>query len=116
VAFNPAIQPLPPSPEITSVTARRLRAISEVCRENGARFVLIVPPSPSPTEAQFVALEQAGIQSGVDVLAPAENDAFTADLFSDGLHLNSVGEGKFTLLLASSLKRRLSDRINAKMF
>jgi hypothetical protein len=116
VAFSPAIQRLPPSPEITSIAARRLRAISEVCRENGARFVLIVPPSPSPAEAQFAALEQAGAQSSVDVLAPAENDAFTADLFSDGLHLNSAGEGKFTLLLASSLKRRLSNRINAKMF
>ena len=116
VALSPPIQVLPPSSEIVSISAARLRALNELCRENGARFVLVIPPSPSRVEAQIGALEQAGNRSGVDVLAPAENDEFTAELFSDGLHLNSVGEGKFTMLLASSLKRKLSDRINAKLF
>jgi hypothetical protein len=116
VALSPPIRQLPPSSEIISVGAVRLRAIDEVCRRNGARFVLVVPPSPSPAEAQFDALKQAGSLSGVDVLAPAEKEEFTADLFSDGLHLNRVGEGKFTLLLASSLKQRLSDGMNAKRF
>jgi hypothetical protein len=115
-AFSPAARPLPPSPDIASMAAVRLRAINEVCRQNGARLVLLVPPSPSPLEAQFRALEQAGFEADVDVLAPAENDEFPADLFSDGFHLNHIGEDKFTVLLASSLKRKLSDRMNANLF
>jgi len=116
IALSPPSRPLPPSSEIISIGAARLRAISEVCRKNGVRFVLLVPPSPSAAEMQVEALKQAGSLSGVDVLVPAEKEEFTADLFSDGLHLNRAGEGKFTLLLASSLKQRLSDRMNAKLF
>jgi len=116
VPFGHAIQPLPPASEIVAVITPRLRAISEVCRENGARFVLVVPPAPDPSEAQFASLEQAGLQAGAEVLAPADNEAFPADLFADGLHLNSIGEGKFTRLLASSLKQRLSDGMRARLF
>jgi hypothetical protein len=116
VALSPPIRPLVPSSEIISIGGARLRAINEVCRESGVRFLLVVPPSPSLAEAQFDTLKQAGSQFGVDVLTPAEKERFTADLFSDGLHLNRVGEGKFTLLLASSLKEKLSDRMNAKLF
>lgn len=115
VALSPSIQPLPQSSEIIRISSARLLAISEVCREYGARFILVVPPSPSQSEAQFGPLKQAGYQSGVDVLAPAENQEFAASLFSDGLHLNSAGENKFTLLLASSLKQKLSDRVNAQL-
>jgi len=115
-AFSPVPRPLPASSEIVSMAMARLRALDEVCRMNGARFVLLIPPSPNPSEAQFKALEQAGFESGVDVLAPAENDEFSGDLFSDGFHLNRTGEGKFTVLLASSLKRKLSDRMNANLF
>ncbi len=114
--LRPPTKPLPPSSEIVQRATPRLRALSEVCRENGARLVFVVPPILVQEEEQFDALEQAGTQAGVDVLSPAEGIEFTADLFADGVHLNAVGEGKFTQLLAARLKQKLSDRVNAKIF
>jgi len=94
----------PPIPEdnLSALSKTRLAEISELCRENGAKFVLVVPPTyQRGPETIF----EAGKELGIPVLVPIPNGELDASSFqSDGMHLNEKGAVIFTQKLAADLR------------
>jgi hypothetical protein len=102
VFYDPEI----PDAQLRPLAAQRLAEIDEVCRANGAHFVLVVPPSYQKGAASIA---QAGRDSRVTVLVPVKEGEFDASYYqSDGFHLNAKGSQIFTTRLATSLREVLS--------
>lgn len=82
-------------------TEERLQALDQLCRANGATFVLVIPPTYQ-RGAQTIA--EVGRTQGVRVLVPVANDALDSSFYqSDGFHLNDKGARIFTTQLAEVL-------------
>jgi hypothetical protein len=94
----------PPDAEMIARSRIRLRAIAELCRNNGADFTLLLPPALSQHEGPLV---QAGNLEHVDVDIPVPAGALGPEFFRDGFHLNEQGAVIFTDALAGDLRSRL---------
>jgi len=102
VFYDPTI----PDAELRPLASQRLAEIDQVCRANGAHFVLVVPPS---YQKGAESIAQAGREAGVTVLVPVKEGEFDASYYqSDGFHLNDKGSEVFTSRLAASLRDVLS--------
>jgi hypothetical protein len=87
--------------ELRALSADRLWALDQLCRANGANFVLVVPPS---YQKGGETLLQAGRDRGVTVLVPVADGEFDTSYFeSDGFHLNEKGAQVFTNKLATAM-------------
>jgi hypothetical protein len=97
-------------PEITGpvlypLAAKRLAELDQLCRENGAHFMLVVPPTYQKGAETIV---RAGISQQVTVLVPVATDVFDATYYqSDGFHLNEEGARVFTTRLADGLQEKM---------
>jgi hypothetical protein len=80
----------------------RLRKLRQLCLENGAGFVLLVPPAMADTGVD--AVRNVAGSSGTRVLVPLAAGSLPLSDFADGLHLNGQGAAKFTPALAADLK------------
>jgi len=90
---------------LSPLAVERLGAMDKLCKENGAHFVLVVPPTYQ-SGAEVIAA--AGRKAGIDVLLPVKSNEFDAsDYQEDGFHLNSKGSEIFTSRLAESLNEVL---------
>jgi len=89
--FNVAV--IPPDAVLVPVLAPRLKALSDLCGEYGARFVFLIPPTMQHGD---VAIVEAGKQGGVSVLRPVRNFSLGLGFYQDGLHLNQSGAAVFT--------------------
>jgi hypothetical protein len=99
--------PLLPVQWAVSLGRSRLRAFRELCWQNGADFILLVPPAIS---GQDELLAEAGALEGVEVDTPVAKGKLGPAFFRDGTHLNGRGAGIFTDALAHDLRVRLNSK------
>jgi hypothetical protein len=86
------------------LAVERLREMRDLCNAYGARFALLVPPSPSVADPVRESVSEAA-QVGVTVLLPYYPGEMPREAFRDGFHLNSQGAARFTERTAAELRR-----------
>jgi hypothetical protein len=98
---------IPESREFAEISISRLRRLRELCEANGAKLILLVPPTLDSENAisQMAAAAQA---AGVDVSVPIDPATFSAKFYRpDGMHLNRDGAVLFTSALAKDLPEKV---------
>ncbi len=95
---------------LLEITLPRLQRLRELCEANGARLILLVPPTLDSGNAvnEMAAAAQA---AGVGVSVPIDPAALSAKFYqSDGMHLNRDGAVIFTSALAKDLPEKVTAR------
>jgi len=111
-AIRPAAHALPGNTIVAMEAFARLQAMNKLCQENGARLILVVPPTPDRDSESIVGtVEESGRKAGVLVLVPVRPGAMPLEKFSDGFHLNESGAVQFTTLLSAELKHDIPDAL-----
>jgi hypothetical protein len=94
------------APELDEATlkqlaAERLATLDRLCRANGARFMLVIPPTYQKG-AETIA--RVGRDQRVTVLVPVAAGSLDPSYYnSDGFHLNNKGAQVFTTRLAADM-------------
>ena len=99
---------VPEGREFAEMSVPRLQRLRELCEANGARLILVVPPTLNSEDAvrRMAAAAQA---AGVEVSVPVDPAALSAKFYQpDGMHLNRDGAAIFTLALAKDLPEKVS--------
>jgi hypothetical protein len=99
---------VPDGREFAEITIPRLERLRELCEANGARLILLVPPTLDSENAvnEMTAAAQA---AGVEVSVPIDPAALSAKFYQpDGMHLNRDGAVLFTSALAKDLPERVT--------
>jgi hypothetical protein len=104
--FKPKNRPLPSTNEILDKALPRLRLLNELCRENGARFFLLIPPTRDVNDASSE-LQAAAAREGLLVVLPFQHAELPENVFVDGAHLNPQGAALFTERLGPTLLQSL---------
>src|SRR5467141_818844 len=98
---------IPENPEFEEVSILRLRRLRGLCEANGAKLILLVPPTLS-SESAVNKMAYAAHIAGVNVSVPIDPDVLSARFYQrDGMHLNSEGALLFTSALAKDLPERV---------
>jgi len=98
---------IPQGSEFEAVATSRLRTLSELCEANGAKLIILVPPTPS-SESVVRQMAIASQKAGVQTFVPIDPDALSSRFYQpDALHLNSEGAALFTSALATDLAKHL---------
>jgi hypothetical protein len=98
---------IPQGPEFEAVAISRLRTLRELCEANGAKLIILVPPTPS-SESAVRQMAMASQKVGVQTFVPIDPGALSSKFYQpDALHLNSEGAALFTSALATDLARHL---------
>lgn len=96
--------------ELEALATLRLRKLRELCEEHGARFVLLVPPTPS-SEGAVQGMADASRKVGVEALVPIDPAKLATTFYKpDAIHLNSEGAVLFTAALATDLSKMMDSR------
>ena len=98
---------IPGGREFAELTFPRLQRLRELCQANGARLILLVPPTLASENAvsQMAAAAQA---AGVEVSVPIDPATLSAKFYQpDGMHLNRDGAVLFTSALAKDLPEKV---------
>jgi len=98
---------IPEGREFAQMTIPRLQRLREMCEANGAKLILLVPPTLASENAvsQMAAAARA---AGVDVSVPIDPAALSAKFYQpDGMHLNRDGALLFTSALAKDLPEKV---------
>jgi len=107
------INPKPAVPEgrqFEEIAIPRLQKLQELCQENGAKLILLVPPTLSSEDA-VNQMSLAAHSTGVDVSVPIDPATLSARFYlRDGMHLNREGAAVFTSALAKDLPERVLPR------
>ena len=91
-----------PEAEILPILSSRLASLDQLCREYGAGFRFLVPPTGAEGDKVLAA---AGNVAHVRVLIPVASGSLTSSNYeSDGFHLNSSGRLLFTSGLVQNLR------------
>lgn len=98
--------PMPPKEEVISSVLPHLRALNQLCESNGARLVVLVPPTLSHDDAS-AEIQDSAASEGIRVLVPLRPDDVSPAEFHDGFHLNPRGAARFTQRFASDLMQNL---------
>ena len=101
---------VPEGREFAEMTIPRLRRLRELCEANGAKLILLVPPTLDSGNAvnEMTAAAQA---AGVDVSVPIDPATLSAKFYQpDGMHLNRDGAVLFTSALAKDLPEKVMSR------
>jgi hypothetical protein len=101
---------VPEGREFAEITIPRLRRLRELCDANGAKLILLVPPTLDSGNAvnEMTAAAQA---AGVDVSVPIDPVTLSAKFYQpDGMHLNRDGAVLFTSALAKDLPEKVMSR------
>jgi len=100
--------PLPPEPEFDAIANPRLQRLRRLCAAYGAKFIILVPPTPSSEDAVHE-MTLASRRAGVETLVPVDPAVLPAHYYqADSIHLNSEGAAIFTSALATYLPRQLA--------
>src|SRR5205085_4835258 len=85
----------------------RLQRLRRLCAAYGAKFIILVPPTPSSEDAVHE-MTLASRRAGVETLVPVDPAVLPAHYYqADAIHLNSEGAAIFTSALATCLPRQL---------
>ena len=84
----------------------RLRAMNQLCNENGSRFFLLIPPSRDVRDAS-AELQAAAAREGIMVVLPFQHAELPETAFVEGAHLNPTGAALFTERLGPRLLQTL---------
>ena len=98
---------VPEGREFAEMTIPRLQRLRELCDANGARLILLVPPTLDSENAvnEMTAAAQA---AGVEVSVPIDPAMLSAEFYqADGMHLNRDGAEVFTSALARELPEKV---------
>jgi hypothetical protein len=98
---------IPEGREFAELTVPRLQRLRELCEANGARLILLVPPTLASENAvsQMASAAQA---AGVEVSVPIDPATLSAKFYQpDGMHLNRDGAVLFTSALAKDLPEKV---------
>jgi len=98
---------VPEGREFAEMTIPRLQRLRELCEANGARLILLVPPTLDSENAvnRMAAAAQA---TGVEVSVPIDPATLSAKFYQpDGMHLNRDGAMLFTSALAKDLPEKV---------
>jgi len=98
---------VPEGREFAEMTIPRLQRLRELCEANGARLILLVPPTLDSENAvnRMAAAAQA---TGVEVSVPIDPATLSAKFYQpDGMHLNRDGAVLFTSALAKDLPEKV---------
>lgn len=101
---------VPEGREFAKISIPRLQRLRELCEANGARLILLVPPTFDSENAvsQMAAASQA---AGVNVSVPIDPVTLSAKFYEpDGMHLNRDGAVIFTSALAEDLPEKVRAR------
>jgi len=101
---------VPEGREFAEISIPRLQRLRELCEANGARLILLVPPTLASEDAvsRMAAAAQA---AGVEVSVPVDPAALSAKFYQpDGMHLNPDGAMIFTSALAKDLPEKVKAR------
>jgi hypothetical protein len=90
-----------------AVAASRMRDLKALCERNRTTPVFVVPPTNRPDETAASEVLALAREARLAAAMPVPDVALTADYYSDGFHLNSMGRDLFTDKLASYLRREL---------
>jgi hypothetical protein len=98
---------------LESLSAERLAALDQLCRQYGSHFIFVVPPS---YQKGSETIARAGRDRGITVLVPVANEEFDDSYFQDdGFHLNDKGAQVFTTRVAADLVMELSNGEHKQM-
>jgi hypothetical protein len=101
---------VPEGREFAEISIPRLQRLRGLCEANGAKLILLVPPTLDSENAvnQMAAAAQA---ARVDVSVPIDPAALSAKFYQpDGMHLNRDGAVLFTSALAEDLPEKVKGR------
>lgn len=108
IGYFPAkTPPMPPKEQVVAGALPHLLAMDQLCKSNGARLVVLVPPTLRSDDAS-ADVQSSAATDGIPVLVPLRPADVTPDDFHDGFHLNSRGAKRFTHRLASELLEKLA--------
>lgn len=107
--FTSPPPPMPPPSRIVAEALPHLSALDRICREHGARLVVVVPP-PISHEDGSAEVQVAAAKAGISVLVPMHAGELSPEEFADGYHLNAGGAARFTPRLAAALSQALNSR------
>ena len=101
---------LPVGREFAEMSIPRLQRLRELCEANGARLILLVPPTLASEDA-VSRMGAAAQAAGVEVSVPVDPAALSAKFYQpDGMHLNPDGAMIFTSALAKDLPEKVKAR------
>ena len=100
--LKPKNQPLPGAETIVAKALPRLRALNQLCKENGTQFFLLIPPTRDVRDAS-AELQAAATRQGIPVVLPFQHAELPETAFLDGSHLNPKGAALFTERLGPTL-------------
>jgi len=101
---------VPEGREFAKISTPRLQRLRELCEANGARLILLVPPTLD-SENEVSQMAAAAQAAGVDVSVPIDPVALSAKFYQpDGMHLNRDGAVIFTSALAKDLPEKVRAR------
>ncbi len=110
IGYFPAkTPPMPPEDQVVAGALPHLLALDQLCKANGARLVVLVPPTLRNDDAS-ADVQGSAAHDGIPVLVPLRPTDVTPDDFHDGFHLNSRGAARFTHRLALELLQTLNPR------
>jgi len=98
---------IPEGREFEKIAIPRLKRLHGLCEANGAKLILLVPPTLS-SETAVSQMARAAHTVGVDVSVPVDPATLSARFYrEDGMHLNPEGAVTFTSALAKDLPGRV---------
>jgi len=98
---------VPEGRAFADMTIPRLQRLRELCEANGAKLILLVPPTLD-SEKAINQMAAAALATGVDVLVPIDPTTLSAKFYQpDGMHLNRDGAILFTSALAKDLPEKV---------
>lgn len=101
---------VPEGREFAEMSVPRLQRLRELCEVNGARLILLVPPTLD-SENAVNEMAAAAQTAGVDVSVPIDPSMLSAKYYQpDGMHLNRDGAVLFTSALAKDLPAKVTAR------
>jgi hypothetical protein len=98
---------VPEGKEFAEMSIPRLQRLRDLCESNGAKLILLVPPTLDSENSinQMAAAAQA---AGVEVSVPIDPATLSAKFYQpDGMHLNRDGAVLFTSALAKDLPEKV---------
>jgi len=100
-------RPLPALAEFEEIVTERLQALRQLGEDNGARLIVLIPPTPASIQA-IRDMAKLAKTAGVETMVPVDPATLPSRYYEpDAIHLNADGAQVFTSALVADLPRTL---------